>query len=185
MVDVPSSVIPAAAALAGVVLTQAWNTWHSRAQRRNEALHKLWNERRLSLHRFIVALNQALDSTRAAILGSRGSSKRAKLEDDSREEKWAHAYELYIELEIIFPQAAARRVWDHLQDAYEWRRKAIAAVDHHGAPRHHQLIDDLRPWLTFPEQDRLPSRSGSRSVPEPPQKAIETVFKRVDERNAQ
>ncbi|GAB7045798.1 hypothetical protein [Catenuloplanes indicus] len=140
--------IPAAAALAGVVLTQAWNTWLTRRQRRLEVHHTLWNERRATLHRFLTLLNQALDSTRAAVREGDAPEQR-RLADDRREDRWAAAFESYLEIAIVFPEEATNRAWKHLQGAYSWRRAAIEAGDAVRAPRHEDLITALKPWLSL------------------------------------
>jgi hypothetical protein len=149
MTDAISAIIPAIAALAGVVLAQAWNTRTDRTRRRTEAERLLWDERRSALLRFVVSLNQALDSTRSALLEA-STPREAKQIDDGRETKWNDAYECYLNVLIVFPESAAHLALGHLHAAYRWRHQAIAeAKEPPSPPSHEQVIIELQPWLSL------------------------------------
>jgi hypothetical protein len=157
MSGISQAVIPAVAALAGVVLAQAWNTWRERVRQRDQIRQLLWVERKESLIRFLIALNQALDVTRKIVLTS-VDGEEVKARDRESEEHWAAAFERYMECCIYFPNEAVELVWNQLQAAYAWRRESIASGREQQAPAHEDLIFKVRPLLQLSERDGMPDR---------------------------
>lgn len=83
MTDTISVLIPAASALAGVLLAQVWNAWREKSGREQEISKLLWDERRKSIFNFLKALNIAKDETRALLF--------TELSDDSLKKKIGRA----------------------------------------------------------------------------------------------
>jgi hypothetical protein len=77
-----SAGLPAIAALLGVGLTLAFNARQERARQRADLNKALWDARRIAASRFIVAVNQAVDSTRAAKAKSASLEEARKLDKE-------------------------------------------------------------------------------------------------------
>jgi hypothetical protein len=87
MSGIADAVIPAVAALAGVVLAQVWNTQQERVRQRDQIRQVIWVERKTSLIQFLIALNQALDVTRDIVLTS-VNDEEVKARDRKSEKYW-------------------------------------------------------------------------------------------------
>lgn len=140
--------VPAASALLGVGMTLLWSSRQERMRQRADANRALWDARRIAVAQLVVAVNQAIDSTRKAIAESSTPSEATRL-DSSRERPWAHAFECYLEAGMLLPAAAEQICADYLQRAYSWRRLSVSIREDTNLDGHHeQLISRLRPWLS-------------------------------------
>jgi hypothetical protein len=170
-----SAVLPPVSALAGVVIAQRWAGRHERWRQRVELDRALWAARREVLARFLVALNQAVDSTRAA-LREGVTAEATRTIDHAREGTWNAAYERYLEVALVFPPDAVTACLDHLHSLYRWRRSSVARHDElplaPGSGGIEDLIDQLRPWLSPSDLElRSPKRwlrVGIRGTQAPP-----------------
>ena len=146
-----SAGLPAIAALLGVSLTLAFNARQERARQRADMNKALWDARRVATSKFIVAVNQAADSTRAA--KAKGLNPEEAKELD-KEGPWSEAYERYLEIALLLPPEGDKLCWQYLQDAYAWRRKHIASTDYIvRGDVHGELTQGLQRWL-MPESEK-------------------------------
>jgi hypothetical protein len=148
VVDTVSTLIPAASALAGVLLAQLWNWWREKTDRETEISKLLWDERRKSIFNFLKALNIAKDETRTLLFAELPGDV-LKVKDREIEHFWSEAFESYLEVSLLLPGYPERLVWCTLQDAYIWRRKSIQQGKSAGSTESHyqSLIEQVRPWL--------------------------------------
>src|SRR6185437_3928568 len=148
VVDTVSTLIPAASALAGVLLAQLWNWWREKTDRETEISKLLWDERRKSIFNFLKALNIAKDETRTLLFAELPGDV-LKVKDREIEHFWSETFESYLEVSLLLPGYPERLVWCTLQDAYIWRRKSIQQGKSAGSTESHyqSLIEQVRPWL--------------------------------------
>ena len=150
-----ATIIPAAAALAGVFLAQLLNAWQEKSRYEHEVSKQLWSERSKSIFQFLKALNAAKDETRKILFSEFPSGER-RAKDRESEPFWANAYEAYLEVCILLPGYPERLTWCTLQAAYIWRRqsirrgKSVSSTDSH----YESMIEQLRPWLEITANHR-------------------------------
>jgi hypothetical protein len=152
-----STIIPAASALAGVLLAQLWNAWQEKSGHEREVSKLLWSERRGSIFKFLKALNIAKDETRAILFAGLPAGE-LKVKDRESERYWSEAFESYLEVSLLLPGYPERLAWCTLQDAYIWRRKSVREGESAGSTESHyeSLVEQMRPWLEITaKQKRL------------------------------
>jgi len=150
-----ATVIPAAAALAGVFVAQLWNAWQERSRHEHEVSKLLWSERSRSIFQFLRTLNTAKDETRK-ILFAKHPADSLIAKDREIEHFWSAAYEAYLEVSLLLPGYPDRLAWCTLQSAYIWRRKSISKGEsvHGSDSRYETLTEELRPWLEITAKQR-------------------------------
>ena len=150
-----ATVIPAAAALAGVFVAQLWNAWQEKSRHEHEVSKLLWSERSRSIFQFLRTLNTAKDETRK-ILFAKHPADVLIAKDREIEHFWSAAYEAYLEVSLLLPGYPDRLAWCTLQSAYIWRRKSIRKGEsvHGSDSRYETLTEQLRPWLEITAKQR-------------------------------
>lgn len=150
-----ATIIPAAAALAGVFLAQLWSAWQDRSRYDREVSKQLWSERSESIFQFLKALNTAKDETRK-ILFTDFPIDKLMVKDRESEPYWSNAYEAYLEVCLLLPGYPERLAWCTLQNAYIWRRQSIRLGKSVGSVESHyeSFIEQLRPWLEITAKQR-------------------------------
>ncbi len=159
-----ATIVPAAAALAGVFLAQAWNAWQEKSRHEHEVSKQLWSERSRSIFQFLKALNAAKDETRSILFAEFPVDVR-RVRDRESEPYWSNAYEAYLEVCLLLPGYPERLTWCTLQTAYIWRRqsirrgKSVSSTDSH----YESMIEQLRPWLEITAKQRRLNRLANSS----------------------
>jgi len=150
-----TTVIPAAAALAGVFVAQLWNALQEKSRHEHEVSKLLWSERSRSIFQFLRTLNTAKDETRR-ILFEKHPADVLVAEDRKIEHFWSAAYEAYLEVSLLLPGYPERLAWCTLQSAYIWRRKSILQGEsvHGSDSRYETLTEQIRPWLEVTAKQR-------------------------------
>jgi tetratricopeptide (TPR) repeat protein len=164
MTGTVTTIIPAAAALAGVFLAQLWSAWQDRFRYDREVSKQLWSERSKSIFQFLKALNVAKDDTRKILFAGYPVDK-LKAKDRESEPYWSNAYEAYLEICLLLPGYPERLAWCTLQAAYIWRRQSIRLGKSVGSVESHyeSFIEQLRPWLQITAKQRRLNRLANSS----------------------
>ena len=154
MADLASLIVPAASALVGVIASQAWTAWHEKIRWARQTQQRTFEERRLALSRFLVALNRAIDETRHQMAEvSVGSIDVGALPREYHL-RWSEAYERQLELALLLPEQARLIVKEHLDRAFGWRKKALTCAAAIGAPVNEHLVELLQDWLNYADLDK-------------------------------
>lgn len=137
-----ATVIPAAAALAGVFVAQLWNAWQERSRHEHEVSKLLWSERSRSVFQFLRTLNTAKDETRKILFANHPADVLI-VKDREIEHFWSAAYEAYLEVSLLLPGYPDRLTWCTLQSAYIWRRQSIRKGESvHGSDSRYETLTE-------------------------------------------
>lgn len=159
MADIASLVVPAAAALTGVTLSQIWTGLQARARSREQERQRGLEERRSTVLQYLIAMNRAVDSTRDRIRETnkeRADGERREPSADpndldrDNDHRWAAAFEAFLAVELVLPLPARDRAKRHIEDTFAWRQRCLRNADAEPAPAHQELIEQLAPWLGRP-----------------------------------
>jgi hypothetical protein len=185
MTDLASLIVPAAAALAGVVLSQLMTRHFESSNFRNHLHEQAVADRRTAVLGYLVAINQAIGYTRDHMkeLMRSGNAKEfvvdlgpldqfadhperypeLKIDDSAAGDRdndlwWAAAFDAFLAVELILPQPALDTARNHLDDAFAWRRRCFRRGKLESEPSHRALIESLGPWIGR-ETDWRPART--------------------------
>lgn len=141
-----SILIPAAAALAGVALTQAWTSRTEERRWQREDRQKVYETRRTAAGQYLSAVNDAIDATRRLVAVRKHSRAYAPCLSDF-DAKWHEAYERGLALGLILPARARSALDAQVAAAFAWRDRAVMVGNANDPPRNEALRDELETWM--------------------------------------
>lgn len=138
--------VPAAAALTGVVVTQVLTSRTESQRWQREEGVRVYESRRTAVAQYVLAANSAIDATRELLRwGEESPGHAARLADYHA--KWHAMYERQVELLLLLPAPARAAVTTHLDGAFHWRDQARDSKSAEGAPRNEAVIESLQRWM--------------------------------------